>query len=76
MEFLLRAAVGVYGDYARHTDSFTCHDCDDDIDAEAPMFYEADGDVDDGRPKDCSTYLCKPCGIARGYAPVPKPPRR
>lgn len=48
-----------------------CADCDDEITADDPMFYEPDADVDDdGRAYDCSTYLCQSCGEARGYEPV------
>lgn len=52
--------------------SVFCSDCDEEITGDEPCFYEPDGDVnDEGRPVDCSTYLCVPCGEARGeIAPV------
>ena len=45
-----------------------CADCDEEIFTEDPMFYDPDGDMDGcGAYIDCSTYLCKPCGLERGY---------
>lgn len=43
-----------------------CADCDEEIIADSPLYYEADGDYDtEGRAVDCSLYLCRSCGLAR-----------
>lgn len=45
-----------------------CKDCDEEITDNTPVFYEADGDVnEEGHAYDCSTYVCEPCGVDRGY---------
>ena len=69
MTFYLRAN-DIYRDYGYPSGSMVafCADCDEEILTEDPMFYDADGDIDsDGHLYDCSTYLCKPCGLLRGY---------
>jgi hypothetical protein len=67
MEYVKRAA-DIYGTGYSGTFYAFCKDCDAEITGTDPMFYDADGDIDeDGRPFDCSTYLCESCGVSRGY---------
>lgn len=46
-----------------------CDECDEEILGEMPCYYEADGEYDaDGGTRDCSTYLCEPCGATKEVA--------
>lgn len=65
----LKEAYKIFGGMAGPTSFYQfCADCDEEITGLDPMFFDADGDMDaDGHMRDCSTYLCEPCGQARGY---------
>ena len=63
MEFFthLRDAFDGYPQFA------FCTECDEEITPDDPCYIDFDGDVDDdGRPVDCSTYLCASCGVLKG----------
>ena len=67
----LSKAIDAYLDWPRPSRVFyqQCADCDDELFADTPVYYDPDADCVGDPPQyvDRSLWLCVPCAEARGY---------